>query len=489
MSALHNNNTWELVKKPNGVPIVDSRWIYKVKRNINGEVKYKARLVARGFSQRYAVNYWETYAPVVKCATIRMLLSLAINEDMIVEQIDVKNAYIKSDLKECIYMKQPRGFEKGDYVCKLNKSLYGLKQAGHEWNQCLNNFLTKELEYMRLASDPCVYTRKHGDEVIIICVYVDDILILCRDQDIIDEFKEEMDTRFGIEDIGECQRIIGIKVEQQKDRIRITQEDFIRQLIEDYGLADSRTEKTPVNTALELVCLETSCDGCDLIDGTTYRALIGKLLYIAGSTRPDVAFAISSLSRFNSNPHRKHWEAAKRVIKYLKGTIDSGIEYRRNDVKLYGHSDADWANCRADRKSYTGFIIFIGGSPVSWEARKQPTVALSTTEAEYMAITSAAKEMIFCSRVLRELGFRKYCETPLKLYSDNMGAIKLSSNIGFSSRTKHIDTRHHFVRELVQEGLIELEHVGTEDALADICTKGLNSVKHFRNMDRIMYCK
>lgn len=488
INALNENNTWNLVKAPNNVQIVDSKWVYKIKKNNpNGVIKYKARLVARGFTQKYAENYWDTYAPVVKCSTIRLLLAMAVECNLMVDQIDVRNAYIKSDLKESIYMKQPKGFESDEnMVCKLNKSLYGLKQAGYEWNKCINEFLVNEMKFDRLKSDPCVYKRGNNDNKIIISLYVDDILIFSDNRKLIDEFKEHINKRFGVEDVGECRKIIGIEVERTNGRLRICQTSFIKDLLKEYQMEDCKIERTPTNSSLELICPEENCENCRIVDSTIYRSLIGKLLYLAGSTRPDISFTISSLSRFNLNPHRHHWDAAKRVLQYLKGTMNYGIIYKRTGVKLYGHSDADWANCRLDRRSYTGFVIILGGAPISWEARKQPTVALSSTEAEYMAVTTAAKEILFCSTIIKELEFGKFCEQPINLFSDNLGAIKLASNVGFNSRTKHIDTRHHFIRELVMNGSIAIFHVCSEEMIADILTKGLTRVKHELNTKRIM---
>lgn len=410
-NALHKNNTWCLVNATSDMKIVDSKWVYKIKKNVDGQIKYKARLVARGFTQRYGENYWDTYAPVVKCSTIKMLLARSLEDDMMVDQIDIRNAYVKSDLKECIYMKQPKGFELGNnMVCKLNKSLYGLKQAGYEWNKCLNDFLTEDLKFQRLMSDPCVYKRIYKNYIFIII-----------------EFKNKMNIKFEIEDLGECQRIIGIDVQKTEAGIRIQQKKFIEQLLEEYNMMDCKIEKTPLNTTIELTCNIENCKSdCKLIDSTLYRGIIGKLLYLAGSTRPDIAFTISSLSRFNNNPHTKHWEAAKRVLRYLKGTMNYVIEYTKRKEKLFAYSDPDYGNCLLDRKSYTGFVVFLAGAPIAWEARKQPKTALSTVEAEYMAVTSTAKEILFCKKILQELNYNEYCSGPIKLYSDNLGAIKLS---------------------------------------------------------------
>lgn len=487
IKALNENGTWELVEAPSDSDIIDCRWVYKLKKDADGKVKHKARLVARGFTQIYGENYWATYAPVVKSSTIRLLLACAVEYRLVVEQVDVRNAYVKSELKECIYMRQPYGFEDGSgKVCKLKKSLYGLKQAGHEWNKCINEFLEDELKFRRLDSDPCVYVKLIDGEIIIITIYVDDILIYGSSRPRINEFKKRLNEKFEIEDLGLCRKIIGIEVEQDSDVIKISQRGFTEELLQQYKLNECIAERTPLNPSIELVCPEGNCDNCELVDSTKYRGIVGKLLYLAGSTRPDIAFAVSNLSRFNSKPHKVHLSAARHVLRYLSGTKGLGIEYRRTNDKMYGYSDADWANCKIDRRSYTGFIVYLAGGPIAWEARKQPTPAQSSSEAEYMAIASAARELMFCRNVLKEIGLGELCNGSMVLFSDNQGAIKLAKNVGFSSRTKHIDVKHHYIRHLVKRGIIVLEHVGTNEMVADVFTKALGPNKHRANMERFM---
>lgn len=483
--ALEKNNTWEVINKPPNSEVIDCRWVYKIKSKSDGSEKYKARLVARGFTQIYGENYWETYAPVVKCSTIRLLLASAVEKGMIVEQVDVRNAYIKSELNEIIYMKQPPGFN-GDNgkVLKLKKSLYGLKQSGHQWNKCINGFLVDNLNFVRLESDPCVYKNEKCN--LIISMYVDDILIFAKDESKVKWFKNELNAKFEIEDIGECKKIIGIEVEQSGRTIRIHQETAINELIQKYGMEECNPRKSPMEPGLDLHCPHKNCDSCELVESTYYRGIVGKLLFIAGTTRPDISFAVSYLSRFLQKPHNMHLVAAQHVIRYLKGTKKLGITYKSNELKLYGHSDADWGSCKIDRRSCTGFMVFLAGGPIAWEARKQPTVALSTTEAEYMAITSAARELQFCGTLLQELNLNELCQYPIELYSDNLGAIKLSENTGFSSRTKHIDIRHHFIRELIKKGVIVLKHVNTNEMIADVLTKSLGYNKHLMNITKIM---
>lgn len=486
IKSLQENNTWELVKPPSDCRVVDCRWVYKLKKCPDGSTKYKARLVARGFSQIYGENYWETYAPVVKCSTVRLLLASAVVQNWLVEQVDVRNAYVKSELKEQVYMRQPYGFEEGDgLVCELKKSLYGLKQAGHEWSVCLSQFLTKEMKFQRLVSDPCVYTNGTGDRQVIISVYVDDILIFSRDKVRIDRLKERLHAKFEIEDLGACRKITGIEVVRESDRLSIHQGGYIEELVDMYEMREAHPEKTPMNSSLELCCPQKDCKDCQLVDEGQYRALIGRLLYLAGASRPDISFAVSSLSRFNNKPHEMHLRAAKRVLRYLKETRNYCITYKKGDEDLFVHSDADYGNCKESRRSYTGFVVMFAGGPIAWEAKRQSTVALSSTEAEYMAVTSAAREIMFFREVLLELNF---CEPmrAINLFSDNMSAIAIAKKIGFSPRTKHISIRHHYIRELVENGSIKLNHVGTSNMIADICTKSLGPIKQEMNVKRLL---
>lgn len=489
ISALEKNGTWQLVEPPVNSDIIDCRWVYKVKETPQGKTKCKARLVARGFSQVYGDSYWETYAPVVKSSSVRMLIACAVERDWIIDQIDVRNAYVQSDLSDTVYMRQPPGFDRQDgRVCKLKKSLYGLKQAGNEWSRCLSAFLTNELKFTRLQSDPCIYVRGTGADQIILSVYVDDILIFATHRREIIEFKAAFEKKFEIDDIGECKRIIGIDVERHKDgSVCISQRTFIRDLIERYGQADCNGQTTPMNNSVELCCGSDNCGNCQMADAREYRAIIGRLLYIAGTSRPDIAYAVSSLSRFNSKAHVIHMKAAIRVVQYLKTTQGLSIRYRKTGLPLFGHSDADWANCKLDRKSYSGSVIILAGAPVSWEARKQLTIALSSTEAEYVAMGSAVKEILFCQQILEELGLEESSRGPTELFVDNKSSINLASRIGYSARTKHIDVKHHFIRELVENGRVRILHVRSEENLADVCTKGLGPIKHKAAVQSMLY--
>lgn len=485
LSALQSRGTWEIVKCPQNAIVVDSRWVFKIKKSPDGsEVKLKSRLVARGFSQQYGVNYFDTYAPVVKNSCVRLLLSVAVECEMFVEQIDIKNAYVNSDLEEVVYMQPPEGLtvDRGS-VLKLNKSLYGLKQSGHQWNKCLNKVLVDKMKFKRLKSESCIYKRGAKREMIILAIYVDDIMIFAFDQSKISEIKNQIKSEFEIDDIGECRKVIGMHVNCTPGQIELHQKPMIECVLKEAGLEMCKVRATPLESGLKLERCERKEPGaeCGVVDGTHYRSLLGKLNYLASTTRPDLTFAISYLSQFNQCPHVDHLGAVKSVLRYLAGTADRGIRYVKAGEPLVAYTDADWGQCVIDRRSYSGYVTRHSGGPVSWAAKKQESVADSSTVAEYMAMTYATKEIMFLRNILEELDLHAvYGGGAITMKCDNQGAMHLAMNNGYSPRTKHVAIKHHFIREAVDNHIVKLEYVDTEHNLADIFTKALKPVVHRR---------
>lgn len=494
VTALKLKNTWDIVKRPENVNVVDCRWVYKIKYSPDrSEAKLKSRVVAKGFTQEYGVDFFETYAPVVKNSSVRLLMAVAVIKQMIVEQIDIKNAYVNSELEEVVYMEQPQGFEEGDkreLVCKLNKSLYGLKQSGNKWNKCLNEILTKKLGFRRLKTESCIYVKGSGKELVILAVYVDDILIFASDKNIISEIKSKIKDEFEIDDIGQCKKVIGMNIKCGEDGIEIDQKQLIEEILKENNMCGAKISKTPLNNFEKLVrCKDTKDkEDCGKIDGKEYRSVVGKLNYLASTTRPDLTFSVSYLSQFNQCPHPEHMSAVQTVLRYLAGTSDRGIKYssEKVDTKLIGFVDADWAQCTIDRRSYTGCVMMLSGGPVSWESKKQPTVALSSTEAEYMAFTCAAKEIVFLKSILTELDLEEICGKEITLNSDNQSAIQLAENNGYSPRTKHIDVRHHYIRDLTEAKVVKMKYINTGDNLADIFTKPLKRILHWKAAEELI---
>ncbi|MGD0511293.1 MAG: reverse transcriptase domain-containing protein, partial [Candidatus Micrarchaeaceae archaeon] len=347
MRSLLQNHTWDLVKRPGGKEIVPSRWIFKVKE----DGRYKARMVARGFTQTFGVDYFETYAPVARFASIRMILALAAKFGLSIQQMDVDTAFLYGALEEDIYMEQPDGFiDDPELVCKLQKSLYDLKQAPCVWYQVMDGFF-KSLGLERSRADPAVYIEQdplRGQLPLIVAIYVDDLIIVHKDMAKINKIKEALNAKFNMKDLGEVKNLLGIEVHRLPDgSVFINQPRYVEKLLKRYGMENCKPADTPM--ALKI----TPSD--DEYDMGIYQSLTGGLMWPSLCTRPDIAFAVGYLARWNSKPTRAHHVAQKRVLRYLKGTIGHGILFKANtDQKLEGFSDADWAGDIEDRKSISG---------------------------------------------------------------------------------------------------------------------------------------
>lgn len=477
--ALSLMGTWELVDPPDDCQIIGCRWVYSIKHNEDGSIdRYKCRLVAKGCSQKYMINYYETFAPVVRYSTIRLLIAMAAQFDLHLHHVDVTTAYLHGDLKETVFMHQPEGFVDPQFpnrVCRLKKSLYGLKQAGREWNRKLNDTMQK-LSFRRCNGDTCVYTKCNGNVLCIVGIYVDDMIIAASNYEDLKSVKSLIGSEFDIVDKGELSYYLGIQIKRQGDQIEIHQQKYIKELTMKFNLLESKPRYTPLDPGMKLVKGNNS--GGERIDSTKYQSLIGALLYIAVSTRPDIMYSVCKLSQFNVEPYTEHFVAAKHLLRYLMTTINAKLTYGSTPTKLTGYVDADWAGNIDDRRSNTGFVFLMGGGAVSWESKKQTSVALSSTEAEYMALSQASKEASYLRNLLNEFQYEKVSFKSILIHSDNLGAQQLVKNPVFHPRSKHIDIRYHFVRQLYEDGLIELKYTPTSEMIADIFTKNLTRTKH-----------
>ncbi|KAG7302557.1 hypothetical protein JYU34_002203 [Plutella xylostella] len=403
-----------------------------------------------------------------------MLLAIAAEYNMEIDHMDVITAFLNGDLKEQVYMEQPEGFEiKGGNgkVYKLNKAIYGLKQAAKSWYDKLDTALTQNFGFKRVSTEPCVYFKSHQGKPMIISIYVDDILLFtsCSAEEK-KKLKDKLMKEFAMRDLGAAHHILGMKITNKDGRITLDQSNYIQTVLNKFQMSDCKPASTPMEAGLKLHKAEK-------LGNFNYRNLIGCLMYVAVCTRPDIAYAVSSLSQFNQSYAEVHWKAAKRVLRYLKGTINHCLTFEKNGLSLTAYVDADWAASAVDRKSYTGYVFKIGNNLVSWESRKQKTVALSSTEAEYMALSDACKEALFIRSFLHELLGINVCVT---MYNDNQSAQKLSVNQMYHSRTKHIDVRHHFIRQVVSENAVQLKYCPTDEMPADLLTKPLPIMKHNR---------
>ncbi|UYV68867.1 hypothetical protein LAZ67_6001370 [Cordylochernes scorpioides] len=474
--SLIENKTWELVDPPKNRNIIGTKWVFKTKCNSDGFVeRHKARLVAKGYSQQYGIDYEETFAPVVRQSTIRMFLALAVEYNLILHQMDVQSAYLNGEIKEEIYMTQPENFVSRKYpekVCRLKKAIYGLKQAGIVWHEKLDNEL-KNLGLKQLQSDNCVYI-KHDEGILLVAIYVDDLIIAAEREATLKSFKESMKRIFKIKDLGGINCCLGIRIQMKEDgSISIDQERYIEELLAKYRMKEAKPISTPMDSNSKLTKISSIEGENEPVKKVEYQSLIGSLIYLSVSTRPDIAYAVSALGQFSNDPRRQHWNAARRVLRYLKGTSCLRITYRKSNEALHGYADADWGGNLVDRKSHTGIVYFLARGPIAWESKKQQTVTLSSTESEYIALCEAGKEAVYLRALLDEMGFGELLNGPTVLKTDNQGAQQLARNPVYHARTKHIDIKWHYIRSICSDGLVEVVHTPTQENVADILTKGL----------------
>lgn len=479
--ALMENNTWKLVCMPPDRRPIDCKWVYKTKRNNDGNiVRHKARLVIKGCAQRKGVDFEETYAPVVRYNSIRFLLAISAQMNLQIDQMDAVSAFLQGELNETIFMLQPEGFTNGSaQVCQLNKSLYGLKQASRVWNAKLNTSLIN-LGLTRSDMDPCIYFRKEGAKLLIVAIYVDDILIFANNEQSKSDLKRNLTELFRIKDLGQVSSVLGINVQRNctDGTITIDQTKYLKEILERFGMSDCKPVTSPLEAGLKLSSeMEPKTEEeREQMKAVPFRAAVGCLMYAAQVSRPDICFATNYVSRFNQNPGRDHWTAVKRIFRYIKGTLKAKMAYKKDGQELVGYCDADWGGDIDSRRSTTGYLFLLNGGAISWNSRKQPTIALSTTEAEYMALSAAAQEAQWLRRLKDEILCTKSGE--ITIFCDNKSALDLSATTMYHPRTKHIDVRIHYIRELVNNKEIKCKYVSTDKQIADVLTKPLSPCKH-----------
>ena len=472
--SLMKNETWKLVELPSDRKPIGCKWVFKVKYCSDGKIeRFKARLVAKGYAQKYGIDYDETFSPVVRFSSIRALLAYAVQNDVLIHQMDVVTAFLNGNLEEEIYMEQPDGYiqpGKENLVCKLQKSLYGLKQSPRCWNTEFQEYM-EVIQFKQSTVDPCIYV-KMTDAIAILAVYVDDLIVMASTLEEMQQIKETLKSRFQMKDLGKLHYCLGISIEQDEERkcLWIHQKQYILNMLEKYSLSNAKVVSTPADVSVQL----KKDDGVsNKVDSVTYQSIIGSLLYAAIATRPDIAQAVGVVAKFSSSPNQSHLTAAKRILRYLKGTLNLAIRYQKlEDEELIGYTDADWAGDLDNRHSTTGNIFMMGGGPVSWLSKKQAIVALSTSEAEYVALSFATQEVVWLRKLLIT-DLKSTSQKPTVLMEDNQGAISIAKNPVAHARTKHIDIRYHYIREAVQNGTINLCFCPSENMIADLLTKPL----------------
>ncbi|GJW59230.1 retrovirus-related pol polyprotein from transposon TNT 1-94 [Tanacetum coccineum] len=469
LNQFKTNDVWELVPNPMDMTIIGTKWVYRNKLDENGVVtRNKARLVAQGYNQQEGIDYDETYAPVARLESIRILLAYACALDFKLYQMDVKSAFLNGFINEEVYVAQPPGFidfAKPNYVYKLRKALYGLKQAPKAWYDRLKAFLIKHNYSMGMV-DNTLFTKKKDSNIIIVQIYVDDIIFGSTCQEMCDDFAKIMHDEFEMSMMGELNFFLGLQIKQLDDGIFFNQSKYIKEMLKKFGLEDSKPIKTPISTETKL----TRDEEGESVDNTKYRGMIGSLLYLTAS-RPDIMFSVCLCARFQEDPKTSHLEAVKRIFRYIKGTMHLGLWYPKGSgIETIVYADSDHAGDYVDRKSTSGVCTFMGCCLTSWFSKKQTALAISTTEAEYVSAGKACQQALWMKQALVDYGIRL---DDIPIMCDNKGAIDLSKNPVQHSRTKHIEIRHHFLRDNVQKGNISIEKVLSEDNIADILTKPL----------------
>ncbi|GJX73199.1 retrovirus-related pol polyprotein from transposon TNT 1-94 [Tanacetum coccineum] len=450
--------------------IIGTNWVLKNKHDemVGVVSRNKARLVAQGYNQQEGIDFDETYAPVARLESIRILLAYACAYDFKLFQMDVKSAFLNGFINEEVYVAQPPGFidfKKPNHIFKLKKALYGLKQAPKAWYDRLKAFLLNHKYTMGLV-DNTLFTKKRNSHIIIVQIYVDDIIFGSTCQELCDDFSKIMHDEFEMSMMGELNFFLGLQIKQFDDGIFFNQSKYVKEMLKKFGLEDSKPIKTPMSFEIKLTRDE---DG-EPIDNTKYRSMIGSLLYLT-ATRPDIMFSVCLCARFQEAPKTSHLEAVKRIFRYIKGASHLGLWYSKGTgLETIVYADFDHARDYIDRKSTSGICTFVGCCLTSWFSKKQTALDISTTEAEYVSARKACQQALWMKQALVDYDV-KLNDVPI--LCNNKGAIVLSKNPVLHSRAKHIEIRHHFLRDNVQKGNISIEKVSSEDNIADILTKPL----------------
>ncbi|KAJ4812357.1 Retroelement pol polyprotein-like [Rhynchospora pubera] len=469
IDALERNGTWTIEDLPPTKTAIGCKWVYRIKYHSDGSIeRYKARLVVLGNRQVEGIDYTETFAPVAKMVSVRTFLAVAIAKGWELHQMDVHNAFLHGDLNEEVYMRLPPGFacSQPSKVCRLRKSLYGLRQAPRMWFSKLSAAL-ESYGFVQSKADYSLFSYTKGDVFLAILVYVDDLVIAGNNSEAVKGFKQYLSGTFHMKDLGALKYFLGIEIARGSGGLFLCQRKYTLDILAESGLLGAKPAAFPIEQNHQLL----NATGLPLDDPEQYRRIVGRLIYLT-ITRPELCYSVHVLAQFMQSPLQAHYDAAIRVLRYLKGNPGQGVVLRADsDLRLYAYCDSDWASCPLTRRSLTWYFVMLGQSPISWKTKKQHNVSRSSAEAEYRSMATTACEFTWLKSLLQFLGVSH--TQPMKLFCDSQAAIHIASNPVFHERTKHIEVDCHYVRDMVRVGHIVTSHVRTTDQLADIFTKAL----------------
>jgi hypothetical protein len=488
--------TWTVVNRadlPVGANVITVKWVWKRKHDASGvPTEFKARMTPHGYKQIEGVDFFETYAQVGMYKTLRVLLALTAQYDLELDQMDVPSAFLNAELKEDIFMELPEGFEQPGKVVKLLKALYGLKQGPRCWWLLVTAFIKEKLGYHQCVSDPCFFWKKsYTDKMMYLYLFVDDFQSAYHisDKDEWCELKQKLIDEYRTKDLGSSVWMLGMRITRDRAARKLTldQETYVTKALERFNLSECRVVSTPEQIGVDYsVAPNGALD--EPVNQTEYMKIVGTLLYAATSTRLDIAHAVQKLSSRIQSPMVRDLHAANRVLRYLSGTRSIGLVFygKQTDtvMSVEAYCDADWANDRGDRKSISGWVTKLNGSPISWSSKKQRTVALSTCEAELYALCEAVKEILWLKGLMDELGLKT--PSPSIVHCDNQSTVQVSKNGVKSERTKHIDVKYNFIVDTISSGVIKSQWISTTQQQADLFTKPLPSEVFIRFRSQLM---
>ncbi|KAL8161807.1 hypothetical protein V2J09_013296 [Rumex salicifolius] len=484
LKSMSDNNVWDLVELPKGVKTIGSKWVYKTKRDSKGNVeRYKARLVAKGFTQKDGIDYKETFAPVSKKDSLRIVLALVAHYDLELHQMNVKTAFLNGELEEEVYMDQPEGLlatRNEHKVCKLRKSIYGLKQDSRQWY----------LKYKTLSRHTVYLHKNQWEQICNLVLYVDDILLAANDMGLLHDIKKYLSKNFEMKDMGQASYVIGIEIFRNRSQgwLSLSQKGYINKVLERYKMEKCSAGLVPIQKGdkfSKMQCPRNELEQKEM-DRIPYALVVGSLNYVQTCTRPYISFAVGMLGRYQSNPRMDHWKAAKKVLRYLQGTKEVMLTYKRSvHLEVIGYSNSDFARCIDSRKSTFGYVFLLAEGAVSWKSGKQSVTATSTMEAEFVACFEATIHGLWMRNFISGLGIVDSIARPLRIYCDNSAAVFFSKNDKYSKGAKHMELKFLSVKEEVQKRIVFFEHIRTDMMVADPLTKGLPPKAFIGHVERM----